>query len=151
MGLLLDRIRFQEELALKNSLHSIGPFVLEHAVKLSGASSGVFLYAAPGAAHFEKVATIGLSKDEDASWSRCNRGSGFPLPEAIRSQKLIEIADGNKITLMAFPLNDSDITTAGFSISFLPGRPLDTETKDFLFSLVRLAESALFNKDGEGI
>jgi hypothetical protein len=73
------------------------------------------------------------------------------LPNSIRSQKIIEVGDKDQMTLIAFPLNDSDISSAGFSISFSPGQKITAENKDFLVWLARKAEIALFNKDGEGV
>ena len=145
------RFRFQEDLALKNSLYSIGEIVLEYAMKVSGANAGVFLYSAPGIDHFEKVATIGLSTSEAESWTHCVRDSKLALPECIRTQNYAEVTEGNGLALMAFPLRDSDMAGAGFSISFSPQKKVPSETKDFLFWLAELAEHAIFNKDGEGV
>jgi hypothetical protein len=149
----LDPIKFLfvEELALKNSFYSIGVTVLEYATKLTSAHAGVFLYSPPGVVNFEKIATVGLSKQDDENWSRCSRNSDLPLPNSIRSQKIIEVGDKDQMTLIAFPLNDSDISSAGFSISFSPGQKITAENKDFLVWLARKAEIALFNKDGEGV
>ena len=147
----LLRFKFQEELALKNSLYSIGELILTYALNSSGASSAVFLYAAPGNPYYEKVGSIGLSPEIENEWSRCSRESLLPLSECIRSQKYIEVTKEGGVALMAFPLNDTDITGAGFSVFFSPEKNLIQEERSFLFWLASLAERAIFNKDGEGV
>jgi hypothetical protein len=147
----LLRFRFQEELALRNSLYSIAELVLKFALDSSGANSAVFLYAAPGNTIYEKVASIGLGPKDEKDWSHCRRDSDTPLSECIRLQKYLEVKKETGIALMAFPLIDSDIAGAGFSISFSPNKNLDEEAKRFLFWLASLAERAIFNQDGEGV
>jgi hypothetical protein len=145
------RFRFQEELALKNSLYSIAETVLGYALKWSGASAGIFLYAAPGSSQFEKVASIGVSNEEKSNASYCGRNGDHPFAEAVRTQKCIEIASPNEVSLMAYPLIDSGMTSAGFFLTFSPARHMDQATRDVLFWLTHQTETALFNKDGEGV
>jgi hypothetical protein len=145
------RFGFQEELALKNSLYSIAETVLKYAIHWSGASAGVFLYAAPGASQFEKVVELGINKDEMGDASYFERNGNHPIALAIRVQKDLEIKVDEAVSLVAFPLSDSGMTSAGYFISFLPARNIDQDTKNILFWLAHQAEVALFNKDSEGV
>jgi hypothetical protein len=100
---------------------------------------------------FEKVATLGLSKEEDLEWSHCKRHQKSPLPESIRSQKVIEVKAGQNTGLLAFPLKDSDVTCAGFSISFQTPKFIAPDTREFLAWIAHLTEKAIFVNSGEGV
>jgi hypothetical protein len=145
------RFRFQEELALKDSLYPVANFSLNYAVKAVKAQVGVFLYDAPGTPFLEKVASVGLSSKDETEWSSCEKISPLPLARAIRTQKYLEIESDGKTSLMAFPLRDLELACAGFSISFEPSQVLDAETREFLFWLSKLTEQAIFRSDGEGV